>query len=70
MRKIIKYLIKKKRKKNINIKLYFMIFVLFYFLNSYFMINLINSYNIQYKLSLAIRASIFVIFYYFINKIM
>lgn len=57
------------KKQNNTIKLYIMLFVLFCFLNSYFIINLINSYKIQYKLSLAIRASVFLILYYLINKI-
>ena len=57
------------KKQNNPIKLYFMLFVVFCCLNSYFMINLINSYKIQYKLSLAIRASFFLILYYLIDKI-
>ena len=56
------------KNKNKEIRLYILLFVLFCFLNSYFMINLINSYKIQYKLSLAIRASIFLILYYIIKR--
>jgi len=56
------------KNKNKEIRLYILLFVLFCFLNSYFMINMINSYKIQYKLSLAIRASLFLILYYIIKR--
>ena len=54
--------------KNKELRLYFFLFILFCFLNSYLIINIINSYKIQYKLSLDIRASIFLILYYLIKK--
>jgi hypothetical protein len=53
---------------NKEIRFYIYLFILFYFLNSYFVINLINSYRIQYYLSLAIRSSLFLIFYYIIKR--
>lgn len=56
------------KNKNKEIRLYISLFVLFCFLNSYFFINMINSYKIQYKLSLVIRASLFLIFYYLIKR--
>lgn len=63
---------KKKKKKNNDhnkkLRLYILLFIIFCFLNSYFVINLINSYGIQYSLSLFIRAILFIILYYIIIK--
>ncbi len=53
---------------NSKIRLYILLFIIFCFLNSYLVINLINSYRIQYKLSLVIRASMFLILYYLVNR--
>ena len=57
----------KEKEKNKEIRLYIFLFVLFCFLNSYFIINIINSYKIQYTLSLIIRALIFLVLYYLIK---
>jgi hypothetical protein len=54
--------------KNKEIRLYILLFILFCFLNSYFIINIINLYKIQYNVSLVIRASIFLILYYLIKR--
>ena len=63
---------KKKKKKNNDhnkeLRLYILVFIIFCFLNSYFVINLINSYGIQYSLSLFIRAVSFIFLYYIITK--
>ena len=66
--KIKKQKIEKNNENNSGIKLYIILFVLFCILNSYFVIDRINSYKIQYKLSLAIRASLFLFLYYLIKK--
>jgi len=57
----------KKKCKNNKIILYMSLFILFCILNSYYIINLINSYKIQYNVSLFIRALIFIFIYYLIN---
>jgi hypothetical protein len=66
---------KKKKKKKIikvikklNIKRYIIIFILFCLLNSYYIINLLNLKKIEYNISLIIRAIIFLILYYIIEK--
>lgn len=59
----------KNNNKNKEIRLYILLFISFCFLNSYFVINIINSYRIQYKLSLCIRASLFLILYYIIKNV-
>jgi hypothetical protein len=59
---------KEENETNKEIRFYIYLFILFYFLNSYFVINFINSYKIQYYLSLAIRSSLFLIFYYIIKR--
>jgi hypothetical protein len=55
---------KEKKENNKQIKLYFLLFVLFYFLNSYFIISLINSYKIQYTTSIIIRGIALIIIYH------
>jgi hypothetical protein len=66
---------KKKKKKKIikvikksNIKVYIFIFILFCLLNSYYVINLLNLRKIEYNISLIIRAIVFLISYYMIEK--
>jgi len=56
------------KKKNKTIRLYILLFISFYFLNSYVVINAINSYKIQYHLSLIIRSFLFLILYYLIKR--
>jgi hypothetical protein len=55
---------KVKKDDNKQIKLYLILFCLFYFLNSFFIINLINSYRIQYTTSIIIRGVGIVILYH------
>ena len=52
----------------VNIKLYICMIILFYILNSYYVIRLIDSYSIHYKLSLFIRSCIFITIYYLMTK--
>lgn len=52
----------------VNIKLYICMIVLFYILNTYYVIKLFESYRIQYKLSLFIRSCIFITVYYLMVK--
>ena len=66
--KVRKLEIKEENNINKEIRFYIYLFILFYSLNSYYVINLINSYKIQYYLSLAIRSSLFLIFYYLIKR--
>jgi len=58
---------KKIKKKPLNIKLYFIMFISFCFLNSYFIINILNSKRISYKTSLIIRGLLFMIIYYMLT---
>lgn len=55
---------KKIKKKSLNIKLYFVMFISFCFLNSYFIINILNSKRISYKSSLIMRGLLFMVIYY------
>jgi len=59
---------KKKIKENNYYKIYISIFILFCFLNSYWIINILNSNKISYKTSIIIRGLLFILCYYFISK--
>jgi hypothetical protein len=58
----------KKTNKTPNIKLYVCMFILFYILNTYYVIKLFESQRINYKLSLIIRTSIFMSLFYILQK--
>jgi hypothetical protein len=63
-----KKIIKKKNiKESKNYKIYFIMFGLFYLLNSYWTINYLNSNKMSYNVSLIIRGLIFIFCYYLIN---
>jgi hypothetical protein len=65
----IKSKLKKNVKKEKNIYfLYISLFISFYILNSYYIINLFNSYKLSYNFSLIIRGIIFLGIYYYINE--
>jgi hypothetical protein len=55
-----------KETKNNSYKIYFSLFILFYFLNSYWTINYLNSNKISYNLSQIIRGLLFIFCYHFI----
>lgn len=59
---------KKNIKENNYYKTYILIFILFCFLNSYWIINILNSNKISYKTSIIIRGLLFILCYYFISK--
>jgi hypothetical protein len=56
-------------KKKDTINIYIFMIILFYLLNSYYIINLINSNKISYNTSLLIRGTIFLLFYWLYKKI-
>ena len=65
----------KKIKKPDNSKYYELAFfiilaILFYFLNSYFVINLINMHNIDYNIALAGKTVLFIIFVYILQVLL
>ena len=55
--------------KKDSIYMYIGMFILFYLLNSYYIINLINSNKISYNTSLIIRGLIFILVYWLYKKI-
>lgn len=59
---------KKNIKENSSYKIYILMFILFCFLNSYWVINFLNSNKISYKTSIIIRGLLFISCYYFISK--
>ena len=68
-KKIIKNIKPKKiLKENNYYKIYIFMFILFCFLNSYWLINILNSNKISYKTSIIIRALLFILCYYFMSK--
>lgn len=64
----IKNKLKKNKTSSINYYLYISLFILFILLNSYYIINLFNSYKLSYYYSLIIRAIIFVASYHYIKN--
>lgn len=56
-------------KKTNNYYSYFILFILFMLLNSYYIINLFNSYKLSYYLSLSIRGIMLIALYHYIINI-
>jgi len=66
--KKIKNKINKTKNKNNKYYSYFILFILFMLLNSYYIINLFNSFKLSYYISLTIRGIILIIIYNYIIK--
>jgi hypothetical protein len=60
--------IKEKNTKEILIRKYILIFILFYILNSYYFINLLNTNNLNYNYSLILRGFLLIILYHFLKS--
>ena len=65
----IKNKLKKNKKSVTSYYLYFMLFILFVILNSYYIINLFNSYRLSYYFSLILRGIIFLVLYHYVKDI-
>ena len=68
-----KKIYKKKETKNLsnfNFKLYIGMFILFYILNSYYIINILNLQKITYNTSLVFRGLVFITIYYLLLSLL